>query len=555
MTYNKHFATRTKATTSTPQSAPIPGRTDMVQNSAGGYTFQPSDWTRLERFLILGAAGGTFYLTEKKLTVENAEVVQRCLKQDGKAVVQKIVEVSKAGRGISNDPALFALAIASADADEGVRQAALAALPEVARTGTHLMHFVEYAQSFRGWGRALKTAVQGWFMERDEQSLAYQLLKYKNRDGWSQRDMLRLAKPKPDTASRSALFHFATKGTLPEYTSDVFGWDEKAIQAIAMIDVASGLSAQTPTKDIIKAITDYNLTHEMIPTEAKSSPEVWDALLQHMPITALIRNLGNMSKVGLLVPLSDAAKLVAERITDVNRLKKGRVHPLSILVAQKTYAQGHGFRGTGVWTTVPQVITALDKAFYLAFDTVKPTGKKIVYGCDVSGSMGTQISGKNITCAEAVGALALVLASTEEEYYIHGFTTSFVDLKIRKGMTLAEAQRKCYLSNFGGTDCSVPMLHAKQQKWDADAFVVLTDSETWAGRTQPTQALAQFRQERNKPDACLAVVGMVSNGFTIADPKDPRQLDVVGFDTALPTVLNEFIGYKDGTSNVTSEDE
>ncbi len=37
-----------------PQSEPIPGREhEMVLNSNAGYVFPVSDWTRLERFLIL----------------------------------------------------------------------------------------------------------------------------------------------------------------------------------------------------------------------------------------------------------------------------------------------------------------------------------------------------------------------------------------------------------------------------------------------------------------------------------------------------------------------
>jgi 60 kDa SS-A/Ro ribonucleoprotein len=36
------------------------------------------------------------------------------------------------------------------------------------------------------------------------------------------------------------------------------------------------------------------------------------------------------------------------------------------------------------------------------------------------------------------------------------------------------------------------------------------------------------------------VVGMTSNGFTIADPDDPAVLDVVGFDTATPAVIADF---------------
>jgi len=37
------------------------------------------------------------------------------------------------------------------------------------------------------------------------------------------------------------------------------------------------------------------------------------------------------------------------------------------------------------------------------------------------------------------------------------------------------------------------------------------------------------------------VVGMEANDFTIADPDDAGMLDVVGFDTAAPSVMSDFI--------------
>jgi 60 kDa SS-A/Ro ribonucleoprotein len=74
----------------------------------------------------------------------------------------------------------------------------------------------------------------------------------------------------------------------------------------------------------------------------------------------------------------------------------------------------------------------------------------------------------------------------------------------------------------------------------ADAFVVYTDSETWAGSVHPVQALRAYREKTGIP-AKLVVVGLVSNGFSIADPADPGMLDVVGFDAAAPAVIAEFI--------------
>jgi 60 kDa SS-A/Ro ribonucleoprotein len=52
--------------------------------------------------------------------------------------------------------------------------------------------------------------------------------------------------------------------------------------------------------------------------------------------------------------------------------------------------------------------------------------------------------------------------------------------------------------------------------------------------------LRQYR-ERTGIAAKLVVVGMVSNGFSIADPNDAGMLDVVGFDAAAPAVIADFI--------------
>src|SRR5213594_3913760 len=94
----------------TPQSQPIPG-SNQVRNSGGGYSWQVDDWARLDRFLILGAEGGTYYIREPDLVKQNHDAILRCIKADGVRVVNRIVEISDAGRAPKNDPAIFALAL------------------------------------------------------------------------------------------------------------------------------------------------------------------------------------------------------------------------------------------------------------------------------------------------------------------------------------------------------------------------------------------------------------------------------------------------------------
>lgn len=187
------------------------------------------------------------------------------------------------------------------------------------------------------------------------------------------------------------------------------------------------------------------------------------------------------------------------------------------------------------------VADALDKAFYLSFDAVVPTGKRIMLAVDVSGSMGggTICGVPGLTPRHGAAAMALTIANSESNYAIYGFGTRFDPLNISPRMRLDTAMKNMNLP-FQGTDCALPMLHAMKENMEIDAFIVLTDSETWAGHIHPKQALDQYR-ERFKIPAKLVVVGMVSNGFTIADPNDRGMLDCVGFSTDTPTVIADFI--------------
>jgi 60 kDa SS-A/Ro ribonucleoprotein len=139
-------------------------------------------------------------------------------------------------------------------------------------------------------------------------------------------------------------------------------------------------------------------------------------------------------------------------------------------------------------------------------------------------------------------------AATEEHTHIVGFTAkssgwyepALTPLTITPSMRLDQAVKTVSNLPFGGTDCALPMLYALEKGISADAFVVYTDSETWAGNIHPVQALRQYR-EKTGIAAKLVVVGMVSNGFSIADPTDAGMLDVVGFDAAAPAVIADFI--------------
>lgn len=570
----------------TPQDRPITGReSEMSVNGAGGVSFEIDDWARLRRFLVLGTEGGTAYISEAQLTVENARTVVRCLKRDGRAVVREIETVSASGRAPRNDYALFALAMAASfgaagkalrDLGDGqealvrtqhpgyaaaVRKAALKALPRVARTGGHLLQFCGYVELFRGWGRGLRRAVaRSWYSLRGRDDLAYQLLKYAQRGGWHQRDLLRLSHPDVrdlDDSQRAAMAWSLAQGAGqplpddPDLDHRMRAADQ--LRRIAPEDQPLDHATVTAAAELVRT---HALPREVVPGHLLTAPETWDALLEAMPTTAMIRSLNRMTRVGLIAPGSAATEHVVARLNDGEALKKARVHPINLLTALRTYTKGAGARGGLDWTPVPAVSDALDRAFYLAFHGLPANPLRTKIGIDVSGSMSAPVLNGTLTCREAATALAMSLAATCRSCNAVGFTrasggvgraatnltraaTGLTPIDVSPRRRLDDVVNETARMRFGGTDCALPILQALETGETVDTFVVITDNETWAGKIHPSEALRRYRAQTGIP-ARLVVVALHSTAHTIADPADAGMIDICGFDAALPRLVVDF---------------
>ena len=531
MTYTNLYKPR-----STPQSQPIPGRSDMVKNNAGGYVFGIDKWTQLQRFLILGSDKPTYYTSAQKLTAANAAVVIECAQENGIRTVNEIADVSANGRAPKNDPALFALALTIKHGDVATKTYAYRAIPLIARTGTHILQLAKMLDGLKGWSARMRKAFGAWYTDKSINDVMYQVVKYRQRDGWSHRDILRLSHPKVD-GSLDNLFYWIVKGELKN-TDDR---ELANLRLFLQLQAAETEFDVLKTLDIDATLGQSFLTWEMIPTQFLGSRDVWSALLHKgLPMTALLRNLARMTANGTVAQGTAEARLVANQLTDTERLVKARVHPLSVLVAMRTYAQGHGDKGSLVWNPVTAVVDALDKAFYASFGSVEQTDEQYLLALDISGSMGwNNIAGMPITPREASAAMAMVTMAANPSALVMGFSHELVALDVSPRRRLDDNIKAIERTPMGGTNCALPMLYATKQGLHIDKFVVYTDNETWHGKPHPVQALNEYQRKYNK-GAKLVVVGMTATGFSIADPQRTDMLDVVGFDLAAPNVIARF---------------
>jgi 60 kDa SS-A/Ro ribonucleoprotein len=537
----------------TPQSQPIPGK-EMTLNNAKGYTFSVNEMDQVLRFLILGCEGGTYYTGENKLSIENAVNLVRCIKRDTAAVVKLIVDVSVSGRSAKQDAILFALALTCSEAPEKQKPLAYAAISQVCRTGTHIFQFTKFIKELRGWSRGLRSGVAKFYTQKPLDKLEYQLVKYRQRNGFTHKDVMRLSHPATKDLTRNELFKYAVG------KSEFKGGEYANFNLINAYEIGKSLDASSyrDVKTMVGMITDSGLPREGVPTPFLSKPEIWEALLEKMPVGAIIRNLGKISALEMTKSnLSSATIKIIGALRNPEAIKYSRVHPLQILTAIKIYTQGRGDKGSLTWSPNARILDALQDAFYLSFDNIEATGLNTMLALDVSGSMGVhKIAGSPLSAREASAAMAMITARTEENHDFIGFTSSGKKYHGGKGkyggwgygvsqLAISPTQRLNdvidYVSrmDFGGTDCALPMIYAEKYKIPVDTFVIYTDNETWAGNIHPKQALDSYRQKMGR-DAKLAVVGMTASSFTIADPKDPGMLDCCGFDTATPNLINQF---------------
>ena len=523
---------------------PTPQRTGHVNAEGGTATFAVSDATRLNRFLILGAEGGSFYASERELTMDNAAAVARLIEAGrGPWVVAQVVDVSTAGRAAKHNPGLFVLAMAARLGDLETRRAAYAAVAQVCRIPTHLFTLVAYIEAIgpvsSGWGRGLRRAVASWYNGKDPARLAHAVTKYQSREGWCHRDLLRLAHVVPASLAHNLVNFYITRGwDAVQAHPALHSADQNCADTYAVLAaVEEARGADTPR--LLELIAAHRLAREHLPTTALSAVAVWRALLEApMPMTAMLRNLAKMTAVGLLVPLADATAMVCARLRDREALRQARVHPFSVLLALYTYKSGAGILGSLTWTPVPEIVAALDDAFHRSFSAVVPSGRRFVVAIDVSGSMAwtTVLGSPCITPRVAAAALALQLLRTEPRAVPVAFDSEIVPLKLHKSMSLTEAIQAMEGLPFGRTYCDKPMVWAMYNKIAADVFVVITDCETLG---KPARALREYRRVLRIP-ARLAVISMTAGGSTLADPDDAGMMDMTGFDASGPEILRQF---------------
>lgn len=580
---------------------PIKNReSEMMPNRSGGYGFTISDEKYITRILILGTPN-TYCVNAKQNTTEALDNIKRMISEGKSEMILNILtDVYENARAPKQETTFMILSVLSRSEDLETRRKTFEFVSKL-RTLSQLYSFLNLynsAGSSKGWGRLPKRYISQWISSRDAQALSYQAFKYGSREGWTLRDIMRCCHINPrdlDKELQLVLKVIVDQSFDPIKDNALLPISEY-LQAIEYVKgCAKSEDEETNNKmieHIIYLTHKFNLPREMLPTWTLNYPSVWHALLLtsdgekvNMPFTALIRNLGSMTQKNVFT--EDIIPKVVAYIMDDEIIKRSRIHPANIIVAYMTYKKGTGQRGSLMWRPVHEILDALDSAFYKSFNYLEGTGKRIYHAFDGSGSMSCAM--QCLPCmssAQAVALLGMIYAKTEDPetqtYAI--FSSCSMSLynrksglhyfRLDKDKKLDEVASSTQLKTWGCTDCSLPILDAKQKFENEikklndkdsfykalkdrnqavlktfydkinytgchDVFIIYTDNDVNSG-IQPSLAVKQYR-EATGITAKFAVIACNASRVSIADPQDEHMLDLVGFDTNVPNILKSFI--------------
>lgn len=521
-TYQNYIHKQTQPKHQTEQDRP-----DQVQNNAGGYAFKISDVNRLNRFLILGTTGGTYYCSEKEYTKDNLDFVISMIKLKGISIVEEALRVSEGGLSPKQSPFIITLALCFVHGDNATKHAASKYFNRIIRTGKQLLEFVGYVKSYRSLGRLVRTTISNWY--NNHSNLPLQVTKYRNNNTSkvsSHDKVLKLAHIKPKDNKVNTLFNWVLNKNeiTPEIELEMS--DKEYFRLPLSLHC---ISKSTTEESLLNIIRLYSPTMDMIPT-TRLSEEVYKELIPNLPLNTLLRNINNISRKGIIN--GDIKDIIIDKFSNKEAIQKARLHPLNILLASLNFKDVNS-----------DIRTVVDNMFIDSFKECQPINKKISLNFDVSGSMkGSMVNGsKTLNAISACAAYGLVLKKLEKTNIdSYQFDHTYTSFDLRSDDNIESVIRKATDRPFGNTDCSLPMTYATKNNIYYDCFIVMTDNETWYGSIHPYQALKEYRKKVNK-NAKLIVLATSSTEFSIADPNDTGMLDICGFSSDVFQVINSFL--------------
>lgn len=530
-------------------------RTALTTNNAGGKAYQSSHKHALAQIAVTNTFNGTYYASSS----ENLELAKKsALKlKDDPEFLAKVAIYSREKGHMKDMPAFLSVILAQSD-PKTFRKV----FNRVIDNGKMLRNFIQIARSgaigrtFNMSAGTCRRAIQGWFNEHHPVSL----FKASIGNDPSMRDILRMARPRPENKEKAALFAYFLGAEIDmdnmklilrgkdgsiRITHDMNNLPE---QVVHYEKYKRGLVKELPKVDF-RFLTSLNI-----------SDDDWKVIARNAPWMMTRMNLNTFARHGVFKLDNEMVNLIASRLRDPELIHKSRQFPYQIMSA---------WMATRNNDDIPfEIQNALQDAMEISIDNVPSFDGNVVVAVDASGSMGTPIIQKRfdyhsiheVRCVDVAALIASSIVRKNGDSEVYTFSSDAVRVRLNPRDTVLTNMEKLNKAG-GGTDISSVLRLLNEKGKSADTVIYVSDYESWLDSSygsyygSSTSMQSEWEKYKSKnPNAKLICIDLTPvNTSQVKERSDVLQ--VGGFSDDVFNVMSNFISHGHSSDHWVSEIE
>ncbi len=491
-------------------------------NAAQAPAYAMSPRHQLAQYAATGCLNATYYANAE---AQLASVLQLCEQVDAAFIAQAAVYCRE--RGYMKDmPALLAVVLAGKGAAE-----LAPAFRRVINNGKMLRNFVQMTRSGtvgrKSLGTRPKKLVQQWLNNATQA----QLLSASVGTAPSLADVVKMVHPKPADAWRAAFFAWLIG---KPFDADALPPQLRAFEAYKS-------DRTQPLPDV---------PFQML-TSLELSTGDWAQIARQGSWQMVRMNLNTFGRHGVYrVP--GMIGLIAAKLRDAEVIAKAHVFPYQLMAAFKAASD-----------EVPRKIrNALEDALEIALSNVPEIEGRVVVCPDVSGSMGSPVSGYRgsatsaMRCIDVAALVAAAMLRKNPGAMVIPFAGDVVRCDLNPRDTVMTNAQKLAALGGGATSCSAPLALMVKNKVKANLVVFVSDNESWIdaphGMTATMQRWNEFKVIN--PQARLVCVDCTPNATSQATEREDV-LNIGGFSDDVFRIVAAFAAGQLGAQHWVGEIE
>lgn len=485
-------------------------------NDAGGVAYKSPKRRALAQIAATNCFNGTYYASAN----DNLEVAKKAaldLKNDPEFIA-KTVLYSRNKNHMKDMPAFLCVVLADTDTKLFQR-----VFPQVITNGKMLRNFCQMARSGAVTGRVFnlssgtcRRAIQNWFDSRSPRAL----FKASIGNNPSMADILKMARPKPNSPEKEALFGYFLGKEVPF---------EKLPEIVQQYETYKN------TKEGTVPQVDFRMLDSL-----GIGDKEWAEIARNAPWMMTRMNLNTFARHNVFKN-SEVAQIVADRLRNEEEIKKAKQFPYQLMTA---------YMATQSNSDVPHnVREALQDAMEISIDNVPSINGKIFVCVDTSGSMGMTVTGNYghsvVRCSDVAGLIASSIFRNNPTADILTFDSTAVKVHLNPRDTVITNAKKLS-SAGGGTDCSAGLRTLNKEQAEGDMVIYVSDNESWLDKrgfywqSRGTGMQSEWEKFRKRnPQSKLVCIDLTPTNNSQVKERE-NVLQVGGFGDEVFNILASF---------------